>query len=162
MTTDTDVNMDTDYIIKNNNEKINTLESQFYSALDDYKQTYILYNKNMNNDEYNRLFNVSSIQLDSIIKDAFVFSKDIEKQTYELTNYVNNLDTRIKNNKNINKDFIYKLGQITGSTNGSNILNSNSKELYKYQYISNWTMFLGIFLIINALYYVFKKPQTSI
>jgi len=56
----------------------------------------------------------------------------------------------------------YKISQIEGTDNGAVIMNENSKELYKYQYISNWTVFLGIFFISYSLYNVFKNSSNPL
>ena len=149
-------------LVDKNNEKIQTYREQFFAVLGDYKDAYILHKKNPNNDEYERLYNVSSVQVDSIDKDVFGLSVNMDKELTKLNSYVSEMDNDIKQKKEINTDLKYKISQIEGTDNGAIIMNENSKELYKYQYISNWTIFLGIFFISYSLYYVFKNSRNPI
>lgn len=149
-------------IVDKNNEKIQTYREQFFAALGDYKDAYILHKKNPNNDEYARLYTVSSYQVDSIDKDVFVLSVNMDDELAKLNGYVGEMDKEIKQKKDINTDLKYKISQIEGTDNGAVIMNENSKELYKYQYISNWTMFLGIFFISYSLYIVFKTSSNPL
>jgi hypothetical protein len=144
-------------IVDKNNEKIETYREQFYAALGDYKNAYILHKKNPNNNEYERLYTISSAQVDSIDKNVFIFSIKMDKDLEKLNSYVSEMDKNIKQKKEINNDLKSKLLHIEGNGNGAIIMNENSKELYKYQYVANWTVFLGIFLISYSLYHVFKN-----
>jgi hypothetical protein len=69
------------------------------------------------------------------------------------------LDTNIKKEKKENYHLVSKLVHIEGKGKGSQVMNSNSKELYKQQYISNWDMVVGILIISGALVTVFRKPN---
>ena len=144
-------------IVNKYNEKSETYITQFYSFLDEYKASFVLYHKNPNNQEYRRIFSHNSYILDSINKNLYVLTNDIQKETDVINTKVNNLDKNIKREKQINEDLLFKLQQIKGNDNGALIMNDNSKELYKHQYILNWTMFLGIFFIAYGIYKVFKK-----
>jgi len=144
-------------IVDKNNEKIETYREQFYAALGDYKNAYILHKKNPNNNEYERLYTMSSAQVDSIDKNVFILSIKMDNDLEKLNSYVSEMDKNIKQKKEINNDLKSKLLHIEGNGNGSIIMNENSKELYKYQYVANWIVFLGIFLISYSLYNVFKN-----
>ena len=82
---------------------------------------------------------------------------DIQKETNNVNKNVNDLDTDIKEEKEMNDELLFKIQQIKGSGKGSKIMNKNSKEMYREQYVRNWTMFLGIFFLSYGIFSTFKK-----
>ena len=138
------------------NEKIDTLNNQFFSSLDDFRSSYILYHKNQNNEEYRSIFSKNSYNIDNIIKNSSILMNDIQKETNNVNKNVNDLDLDIKEEKEINEDLLFKIQQIKGSGKGSKIMNKNSKETYREQYVRNWTMFLGIFFLSYGIFSTFR------
>ena len=139
------------------NEKIDTLNNQFFSSLDDFRSSYILYHKNQNNEEYMIIFSKNSYNIYNIIKNSSILMNDIQKETNNVNKNVNDLDTDIKEEKEMNDELLFKIQQIKGSGKGSKIMNKNSKEMYREQYVRNWTMFLGIFFLSYGIFSTFKK-----
>ena len=144
--------------VEANYTNLKMYSEQIMPALDDYKKSYIYYNTNPDNEEYANIFSKNSGTITTLNKDVFVMTTNIEKNIDTLNKKTSVLDKKIKLEKKTNSDLVFKLEQLQGTNNGSKEMNSDSKELYKEQYISNWNMVIGIFLITGALITVFRKP----
>jgi hypothetical protein len=51
-----------------------------------------------------------------------------------------------------------QLSQLTSSSSGADLLIGETSEMYKIQWLSNITMFIGIFLFLITLFKVYVKP----
>lgn len=147
--------------VKNNYEKLVTYSEQIVSILDDYKKSYIYYNTNPDNQDYAKMFSIDSGNLTALNKNLFVTTNDIQKDIDELNKKISELDKRLVKEKALNGELLSKLQQLEGKGNGSQVMNSNSKEMYEKQYISNWNIFIGIFIIIGMLASVFRKSYAA-
>ena len=147
--------------VKQNYTNLKTYNEQVGPILDEYKKGYVYYNTNPDNNEYARIFSVSSGNVTALNKDLFVTTNDIQKNIDDLNVQLNALDKKITEEKKTNAHLIFKLQQLEGMNNGSQVMSGNSQELYKQQYISNWDMVVGILIISGALVTVFRKPITS-
>jgi hypothetical protein len=147
--------------VKQNYEKLNTYSRQIIPALDDYVKSYISYNINPDNEEYARFFSINSGNITTLNKELFVTTNNIQKNTDNLNTEISTLDIDILAEKKIQDTYIFQLQQIEGTGNGAQLMNSNSKETYKTQYIANWNMVIGIFILIGMLITIFKKKISS-
>ena len=64
---------------KQNEEKIKGINDSFLSALDDFKQYYVFYNKNPEVDEYSNNFENSKNQLQSLSGEMYTITNNIQK-----------------------------------------------------------------------------------
>ena len=60
-------------------EKIDSIKEQFFSALDDFKKYYVYYNKNPEVNEFQNYYATSKGQLQTMSKDLFLTTNDIDK-----------------------------------------------------------------------------------
>jgi len=146
--------------VKQNYTNLKTYNEQIGPLLDEYKKGYINYHTNPDNDEYSRIFSVASGNFNTLNKDLFVTTNDIQSQIDNLNKQLSDLDTKISSEKTKNDNLVSQLKDLEGTGKGSIVMNKNSKELYRQQYISNWDMVLGILIILGALTMVFRKPPT--
>lgn len=145
--------------VKQNYTNLKTYNEQLGPLLDEYKKGYVYYNTNPDNNEYSRIFSVASGNVTALNKDLFVTTNDIQKNIDDLNVQLTALDEKIATEKKTNKYLLSKLQHLEGKNNGSHVMSSNSQELYKQQYISNWDMVVGILIISGALVTVFRKPK---
>jgi len=143
--------------VEKNYTNLKTYSEQIIPVLDDYKKSYISYNIDPQNQEYATIFSVNSGNITTLNKDLFVTTNNIQTSINELNKKNSILDKNIKIEKKNNNDLVFKLQQIEGVGDGSIIMNDNSKELYKEQYISNWNMIIGILILIGILMSIFKN-----
>ena len=65
-------------------EKIDTIKTQFFSALDDFKKYYVYYNKNPEVDEFQNYYLNSKSQLQNMSRDLFLATNSIDKHIEQL------------------------------------------------------------------------------
>ena len=65
-------------------EKLQTLQSQLPSILEDFKKYYVFYNKNPEYPEYQQLFQNIKGNLNSVNAELFTLSNDVQSNTDKL------------------------------------------------------------------------------
>ena len=88
--------METQTLIKQSkqfNEQINNIKSQFFSALDDFTKYYVYYNKNPEVNEFQNYYANSKSQLQTMSKDLFLTTNNIDKNIEDLDNKMLNIST---------------------------------------------------------------------
>ena len=143
-------------------DKLNIYSEQFPSVLDDFKKSYIIYNKNPDYDEYSQIYTKNKGALHSLNTNVFVLTNDVQKNIDDLNSKITELDNKIIDQKSINKDLKTRFANLNGTNNGAYELNDDTKELYKIQYISNITIVVGIIGVIGLLFSVFSKPKVPV
>jgi hypothetical protein len=137
-------------------EKINNIEKQFFSALDDFKKYYVFYNKNPEVNEYQNYYVNSKSQLQSMSKDLFLTTNDISKNIEFLNNEMKAASIKLENEKKINVELSGLLGNLQNTKNGTEILINDSKEEYNKQYYYNLELIGGtiiIGLLLSTMFY---------
>lgn len=153
---------DQDQYIKNAKtyaEKIETIQTQFFSALDDFKKYYVYYNKNPEVNEYQNYYSNSKGQLQSISKELFVITNDIEKNIEELDQDMSSISKELEIEKNKNNRMTKLLSNMENTQNGSEVLINDSKYNYNVQYYHNIEMFAGTIIIGVLLAKLFTNAQ---
>ena len=87
-------------------EKINNIEKQFFSALDDFKKYYVYYNKNPEVNEFQNYYTNSKSQLQTMSKDLFLTTNDIDKHIEFLDNEMFDISIKLEKQKKINKEML--------------------------------------------------------
>ena len=83
-------------------EKINNIEKQFFSALDDFKKYYVFYNKNPEVNEYQNYYVNSKSQLQSMSSDLFLTTNDISKNIELLNDVMKIVSNKLDKEKKLN------------------------------------------------------------
>ena len=142
-------------------EKINNIEKQFFSALDDFKKYYVFYNKNPEVNEYQNYYVNSKSQLQSMSSDLFLTTNDISKNIELLNDVMKIVSNKLDKEKKLNEELSGLLGNLQNTKNGTEILISDSKEEYNKQYYYNYQLIGGILIIGLLLSTIFKKNAVS-
>lgn len=143
-------------------DKLNAYTSKFYSALDDFSNSYINYKLHPGYSENENIYANNKAILESLQADVFVATNDVQRNIDTLNGLIIDLNSKISAEKRKNATLKSQLSQLMSSSNGANSLIGESSELYKMQWMSNIALFIGIFLILITLFKVFKKPVVSI
>ena len=143
------------------NEKINTIKSQFFSALDDFKKYYVYYNKNPEVNEFQNYYSNSKSQLQNMSRDLFSTTNNIDKNIENLDNKMVSISEQLDDEKKLNKEMMKLIANLENTQNGSEILIDDSKTKYNEQYLKNWEIFIGI-ILVSALIGKLFKNNTSI
>jgi ribosome-binding ATPase YchF (GTP1/OBG family) len=139
------------------NEQLESLNSQFYSLLDDFKKYYVFSNKNPEYQDYANAYARVKSDIQNINSKVFKISADAESALTKLIDDATNINDKIDSEKKTQVKLKQSLGLIQPNTNSSNLMIMNYKELYNEQYIKNITIFLGIFLLIYTILNVYLK-----
>lgn len=144
---------------KSFNEKITNINSQFFSALDDFKKYYVYFNKNPEVNEFQNFYENSKGQLQTISKNLFVVTNDIDSSIVKLDNKMSSISVKLEDEKNLNKEMMDILTNLQNTQNGSEILIDDSKTKYNEQYYKNIQIIVGIFIVSGLLASLFKKNK---
>lgn len=143
-------------------DKLNAYTSKFYSSLDDFSNSYINYKLYPGYSENENIYANNKAILESLQADVFVATNDVQRNIDTLNDLIADLNTKIATEKTKNITLKSQLSQLTSSSNGADSLIGESSELYKMQWLSNVTLFLGNFFILIILFKVFSKPNIQV
>jgi hypothetical protein len=144
-------------------EQLDTLKSQLNAVLDDFKKYYIFSKKNPNYADYISAFAKTQSDINSINASLFRLYSAADSELQKLIEEGKVISKEISGKKEELENIKMKLQEIARDNNGSHILIENYKELYKHQYIRNLTLFLGIILVLRVTFNVFiKKPIVKV
>ena len=133
------------------NEQINNIKSQFFSALDDFTKYYVYYNKNPEVNEFQNYYANSKGQLQTMSKDLFLTTNNIDKNIEFLDNEMLQISIKLENEKKLNKEMSELINNLQNTQNGSEILIDDSKTKYNIQYYKNVEIFIGILILSGLL-----------
>jgi len=133
-------------------EKIIDLKKTFLLALKDFKQNYINYNLNNDNDEYKNIFFTSKSQLQELNTNLFNLTNQIKNKI--LSNHQKNQDEikSLKESKEIHNITINQLQNVGDESRASNILIDDYQDMYDKQFYKNFQIIIGIFLLSFITY----------
>ena len=134
------------------NEQINTIKTQFFSALDDFKKYYVYYNKNPEVNEFQNYYVNSKGQLQNMSRDLFLTTNNIDKNIDTLDQQMAAISAQLDDEKKLNKEMMELVSNLQNTHNGSQILIDDSKEKYNQQWTRNVEMFLCIIFISVRLF----------
>jgi hypothetical protein len=141
---------------------IQTLKDQFYPVLSEYKQAFVNTNVYPDLNEYEQIYASTKANLDTVLSGIFSVKTGIENDLYTLKTKLLDLETTITYEKSLNTKLVTQYGQLSGNNNGSEVMLGDSKNLYQTQYVSNVTLFIGIFLFTGVIYKVFKQTPMDV
>jgi uncharacterized coiled-coil DUF342 family protein len=143
-------------------DKLQTLQSQLPSILEDFKKYYVFYNKNPEYPEYQQLFQNIKGNLNSVNAELFTLSNDVQSNTDKLNDSFSNIDTLIKTAKEKNTRLKKALGIVEHKNNAAYEMITDYKQMYDNGYLRNWALFLSILVVGAGIGKVYKKPATNV
>ena len=141
------------------NEKINNINAQFFSALDDFKKYYVYYNKNPEVTEFQNYYANSKGQLQSLSKELVTTTNNINKSIESLDAEMSSNAIQLEREKKRNKELTKLVFNLENTQNGSEILIDDTKVNYNIQYYKNWELIAGILVtgIMLGRWFTVKK-----
>ena len=140
-------------------DKIQTLEKSYKSALDDLRRYYILNETYPDNNEYKNFLNSVKAEMQHYSQSLIQISKDIITQIKNIEKNVIDKSNKLENQKKIYEKLSNIYNDLEKKQNGSKLFINDSKELYNHQYYRNVRLFVGIGGLIGLLVYLAKKKQ---
>ena len=142
-------------------EKLEGYNSQFTSALDDFKKYYVFFNTNPESTEYKNSYDNVVSQLQTCVKGVNTYTDEIQKDVELVNNTITKYNSKMDNQRKVNKEFNNISRAITDSEAGSEIRKTDFVSLYNSQLKVNWFTFIGIILAILILLKVFKGQKSQ-
>ena len=143
------------------NEQINNIKTQFFSALDDFTKYYVYFNKNPEVTEFQNFYANSKSQLQTMNKELFVVTNNIDKIIEEINTQVSSISIKLEEEEELYNKLMELLENVDNTQDGSKILHVDSKKKYNDQYYKNVEIFIGIIIGIVLLVKLFKKTTPT-
>ena len=128
-------------------QRIETLQQQLPTILDEFNKYFVLYNIDPSYPEYGNMFNNIKQHLNSLSASLFVVSNDVDANTDEINKAFKKLDILITIERKKNRELRRKLGIIEDENNNSKELIDNYNEIYDTDYLRNWALFLSTIVV---------------
>ena len=132
-------------------EKINSINSSFLSALDDFKKYYVFYHKNPEVDEYSNHFVNTKSQLQTLSGEMFATTNIIQKNIETLNDTMEEISSKLTNEKDKYTKMDKMFTSLKGTESGSNILINDSKTEFNLLFFKNIELFIGILIILGLM-----------
>ena len=142
--------------------QLNTLSEKLPSILDDFEKYYVFYNKNPEYSEYQQMFENIKANLQELNSELFMTTNNIEKDTENINDRMQNLDQLIAKEKMKNRQLKRRLGIVEKKYNGSDELISDYKNMYNLDYLKNFALFYGVILLGGVLASRFVKTAPKV
>lgn len=128
-------------------EKVKIFNEKLSPILDDFKKYYVFFNKNPEYPEYQNIFENSKNNLNSLNSDLFVLSNEVDVSTDKINEKLFILNRLIKKEKEKNRKLKKELGIVDHKNYAAIELISDYKNIYKSEYLRNWSLFFCIIVI---------------
>jgi hypothetical protein len=132
--------------------QLNTLNSSFSSAIDNFYNTYIIHHTNPTSTEYSQIYAQEQGQIASLNSSLFSLKTDIQTSITSLQQDNSKLNTQLEKERYENTILKQKLGEKRGKELGALHLIVESKQSYNYQYVNNTTLLIGDIFLLYLLY----------
>jgi hypothetical protein len=140
------------------NEKIKTIKSSFFSALDDFTKYYVFYHKNPEVNEFQNYFANSKGQLQQLNSEMFLVTNNIQQQIKNLDIEMRLVSHKLKDEKELNGELLKLVSRIQTTQDGSEIMIDDAKNEYNIQYYKNLELFMGIVILLGISVNLLKTP----
>lgn len=136
-----------------------TIHEQDRAILDDFKKYYVLYKQNPSSNENTQMFSSIKGNVHKIHSQLFTTTNTIQTGITDLNDVMRELNTKIEEEKKANEKLIHNLNKLNNRNNGASEMVDNYQSMYNLQYFKNFTMILGIILLILMLSFIHKKKK---
>lgn len=136
-----------------------SIQEQERAILDDFTKYYILYKQNPSSNEFTQMFSSIKGNVHKIHSQLFTVTNTIQTGITDLNDLMRELNTKIEEEKKANKILILDLNKLNNRNNGASEMVDNYQSMYNLQYFKNFTMILGIILLILMLIFINKKKK---
>jgi len=130
------------------NNKIKELKTKFQLVSYELIKSYPLYKININNPEYENIYNNDNQNLEITKSDIFLLKNSIEKDNNNLTEILNLVNNKIIKQKNTNDSLKKKYNNLLSINNASTGLINQQQELYNIKKTDIILLSCGIISIL--------------
>jgi len=136
--------------------KINQLKQTFLTALEEFKDAYVLHKENPYDENYENSYETTKIQLQNLILQMVSLRKDVKSDIENIRKNIMDLS----DNANLDKTKIKEINEIMGSLNDTNMgaktFASDLSFLTSERRNENRALFMGI-IVMGIVIMFFHK-----
>lgn len=132
-------------------EKINRLNDSIDILLDEFKKVYIVSKMNPDSSEYQQQYANIISNINQMQSKLFTMSNDVQVNIDSITEKLLKINLLISYERSKNRKLKKKLGMIEDKNISTNEMIYNYKEIYNYNYLRNWALFLSTGLCILTI-----------
>ena len=143
-------------------EKLHESKDKLPFILENFTKSFVLYNKNPEDNEYKQIFQTDKSNLDKIMHDLFLLENNVSTNINKLNSNLENLYLEIEVLKEENKQLKKKMKLFDQQNDTSDEMINNYKEFYEIQYLRNWAIALTILISIGIMSSIFKPTTIKI
>ncbi len=140
-------------------QNLETIQSQLISMLKDYKEYYILTNKEPDNDEYDSYYQTTSTNIEQLKNKLFEIKTQIERNNNQLTSNLKTINGRINKSREKNNYLKNGVNYTEDEYNTSEEMIENYVYIYNLIYMKNFSLFFGILGLGLFMSKHFSKQQ---
>jgi len=140
-------------------ERVQTMQQQLPSILDDFNKYFVLYNKTPNYPEYENMFNNIKRNLNNLGASLFIVSNNVDADIDNINKTFKELDVLIVKERRKNRELKRKLGIIESEVISSKEMIDDYNEMYNDDYLRNWSLFLSTVVVGVSISKLFTFSQ---
>lgn len=144
-------------IIKTYNERVEGNITSFFSSMSEFIPSYILFLVYPDNYTYGTTSDTHKALVLKAINELFKTNINIKQNIEQIIQENKKMEKSVNGKSKEHSELLGIYQDTTAINNGSNVLFSESVDLYKMQYLINFFLIIGIIILIISLYQIYKN-----
>jgi len=128
-------------------QKLQMIEEKTPYILAEFKNTYVLYNKNPEYSDYQQMFANIKSNVTNINSQLFSILNEVQTNTDEINKKMICLNTLIVEEKNKNRKLKKRTGFVEEKNNAASEQIYDYKRIYEEGYLRNWGLIISIIIV---------------
>lgn len=140
-------------------EQLDGLNRSIDMLLDEFRKIYVISKMNPNSPEYQQQYANIIANINQIQSKMFTISNGIQVNIDEISKKLLEINKLIDIERKKNRKLKKQLGMVEDKNNSASEMIYNYKQIYNYNYLRNWALFLSISFCILTISKVYKVEQ---
>ena len=138
-------------------ERVDGNVRQFFSTITEFIPSYILELVYPDNYGYSVTSNKNKALVEKVISDLYKINNNIKEPIEQIKKENKKLETTVNGQGKEHDELLGEYQDKTAINNGSDILFTESVDLYKMQYLINFFIIIGVIILIISIYQIYKN-----
>jgi hypothetical protein len=142
-------------------EKLDELKDKLIPVFESFEKSFILYHNNLDDNEYEQIFNNDKANLEGIISDQFLLENTVTTTINQVNADLARLYMEIEILKKENQYLKKSVKAFDQRANTTDEMFDNHKEFYEIQYLRNWAITLSIVISLGIMTSMFTPAAAA-
>lgn len=143
-------------------EKLEELKEKIPSVFEDFEKSFVLYNKDPEDNEYKQIFSSDKSNLEKVTNDLFLLENNVSSNINELNSSLARLYIEIEVLKKENSSLKKKYKLFDENANTADKMLDNYAEFYEILYLKNWAIAISIAISLGIMSIIFKPKKIDV